>query len=55
MGSLCFFQVTYSFQPHFGPGIGSASNEMSTKNLPERKERPVRKAENLIAICEPIV
>jgi hypothetical protein len=29
--------------------------EMSTRNLPEGKERPTRKAENLTAICEPIV
>jgi hypothetical protein len=29
--------------------------EMSTKNLPGDKERPVRKADNLIAICESIV
>jgi hypothetical protein len=26
--------------------------EMSTRNLPGRKERPVRKADNLTAICE---
>jgi hypothetical protein len=29
--------------------------EMSTMNLPGGKERPARKAENLTAICEPIV
>jgi hypothetical protein len=29
--------------------------EMSTRNLPGGKERPVGKADNLIAICEPIV
>jgi hypothetical protein len=29
--------------------------EMSTRNLPGGKKRPVRKADNLIAICEPIV
>jgi hypothetical protein len=29
--------------------------EMSTMNLPGGKGRPVRKADNLIAICEPIV
>jgi hypothetical protein len=28
--------------------------EMSTINLPGSKERPVRKADNLTAICEPI-
>jgi hypothetical protein len=29
--------------------------EMSTKNLPGGKGRPARKADNLTAICEPIV
>jgi hypothetical protein len=29
--------------------------EMSTRNIPGGKERPARKADNLIAICEPIV
>jgi hypothetical protein len=28
--------------------------DMSTKNLPEVKGRPARKADNLTAICEPI-
>jgi hypothetical protein len=29
--------------------------EMSTRNLPEGKGRPMCKADNLTAICEPIV
>jgi hypothetical protein len=29
--------------------------EMSTRNLPGGKERPARKADNLTAICEPII
>jgi hypothetical protein len=29
--------------------------EMSTGNLPGSKGRPARKADNLAAICEPIV
>jgi hypothetical protein len=29
--------------------------EISTRNLPGGKGRPVRKADNLTAICEPIV
>jgi hypothetical protein len=29
--------------------------EMSTRNLPEGKGRPARKADNLTTICEPIV
>jgi hypothetical protein len=29
--------------------------EMSTRNLPEGKARPALRADNLTAICEPIV
>jgi hypothetical protein len=29
--------------------------EMSTRKIPGGKARPTRKADNLIAICEPIV
>jgi hypothetical protein len=29
--------------------------EMSIRNLPEGKGRPKRKADNITAICEPIV
>jgi hypothetical protein len=29
--------------------------EISTRNLPGREGRPARKADNLIAICEPII
>jgi hypothetical protein len=29
--------------------------EMSTRNIPGGKEQPARKADNLTAICEPIV
>jgi hypothetical protein len=29
--------------------------EMSTTNFPAGKEQPTRKADNFIAICEPIV
>jgi hypothetical protein len=37
--------------------LGSAQplTEMGTRNLPGGKGRPVRKADNLTAICEPIV
>jgi hypothetical protein len=43
------FQLIWSFKPHYGPGVDLASN------LPEDKGRPARKADNLTAICEPIV
>jgi hypothetical protein len=37
--------------------VGSTQplTEMSTRNLPESKGRPARNADNLSAICEPIV
>jgi hypothetical protein len=36
-------------------GSTQSQTEMSTKNLPGGKERPARKADNLTAICEPII
>jgi hypothetical protein len=36
-------------------GSTQALTEMSTRNLPVDKMRPARKADNLTAICEPIV
>jgi hypothetical protein len=36
-------------------GLTQSLTEMSTKNLPGGKGRPARKADNLTAICEPIV
>jgi hypothetical protein len=36
-------------------GSTQPQTEMSTKNLPGGKELAVRKADNLTAICEPIV
>jgi hypothetical protein len=54
-----FFQLTYCFQPHNGPGVHSASNRMSTRNRKVMflgsRARPSRKAENPTAIYEPIV
>jgi hypothetical protein len=32
-----------------------SASKMSTRNLPGRKGQPARKADNLTAICEPIV
>jgi hypothetical protein len=34
---------------------GQPLTEMSTRNLPGGKGRPARKADDLTAICEPIV
>jgi hypothetical protein len=36
-------------------GLTQPLTEMSTKNLPEGKGLPARKADNLISICESIV
>jgi hypothetical protein len=36
-------------------GSTQALTEMSTRKIPEVKGRPARKADNLTAICEPIV
>jgi hypothetical protein len=56
MRSLDFFQLTYSFQPHY-VALGSTQplTEMSTRNLPAGKGLLARKADNLTAICELIV
>jgi hypothetical protein len=45
------FQSTYSFYPHYSPGVDSVLTEMSTRNLLVSKARSARKA----YICEPIV
>jgi hypothetical protein len=36
-------------------GSTQPQTEMSTRNLPGGKRRPARRADNLTAICEPIV
>jgi hypothetical protein len=36
-------------------GLAQSLTEMSTRNLPGSKGRPVRGDDNLTAICEPIV
>jgi hypothetical protein len=54
-----FFQFTLSFQPHYGPRVDSASNRNEYQeyfwNVLGGKGRPARRADNLTAICEPIV
>jgi hypothetical protein len=45
-----------SFQPHYGPGVDSASNRNEYQESSwVGKWRPARKADNLTAISEPIV
>jgi hypothetical protein len=36
-------------------GLTQPLTEMNTRNLPGGKERPVHKADDLTAICEPVV
>jgi hypothetical protein len=36
-------------------GLTQPLTEMGTRNIPGGKKRPARRAENLVAICEPIV
>jgi hypothetical protein len=36
-------------------GSTQSLTEMSTRNLPGGEGRPTRKADNLAAVCEPIV
>jgi hypothetical protein len=40
--------------PHYGPGVDLDCNR-STRYLPGGKWLPARKADNLTAICEPII
>jgi hypothetical protein len=57
--SLNVFQLTYSFQPHYGPEVDSASNgneyQEYSWNILGGKGRPARKADNLTVISETIV
>jgi hypothetical protein len=39
----------------YGPGVDSAYNRNEYQESPKGKVRPVLKADNLTAICEPIV
>jgi hypothetical protein len=50
-----FFRFTQSFQPHYEPGIDSASKINEYQNLLGSKARPARKGDILTVICEPIV
>jgi hypothetical protein len=49
------FKLTWSFQPHYGLGVDSASNRNEYQESSWGKGRLVRGADNLTAICEPIV
>jgi hypothetical protein len=53
----CEFEsrLDHSFSRTMGLWSTQPLTEMSTRNLPGGKRRPTRKADNLTAICEPIV
>jgi hypothetical protein len=55
MRSLDFFNWPNSFSPTMIRGSTHPLTEISTRNLPGNKGLPVSKADNLAAICEPIV
>jgi hypothetical protein len=52
-----FFSLPNPFQPHYGPGVDSASNgnEYQESSWGVKGDRPARRADNLTAIFEPIV
>jgi hypothetical protein len=52
---LDFFNWSNSSSRRMALGSTQPLTEMSTRNLPEGKGRPARKADNHIAIFEPIV
>jgi hypothetical protein len=55
----CIFSTYLILPAAIGPGIYSASNEMSIRSIQitflGNRARPVRKADILTTICEPIV
>jgi hypothetical protein len=50
-----FFKLPNPYSQTMALGSTRAVTDMSTRNLPGGKVRLARKADNLIAICEPIV
>jgi hypothetical protein len=50
-----FFNWTNPFSRTMAPKSTQPLTEMSTRNLPGGKGRPVCKVDNFTAICEPIV
>jgi hypothetical protein len=50
------FSIDLNPSSHFMTLVSTQPlTEISTRNLPEGKGRPARKADNLSAICEPII
>jgi hypothetical protein len=55
MRSLSFYNLHNPSSRTMALGSTQPLKEMSTKNLPGAKGWPARKADNVTAICEPIV
>jgi hypothetical protein len=55
--TVCPAYLILIFNGEYTVALGSTEplTEMSTRNLPGGKGRPERKADNLTAICEPVV
>jgi hypothetical protein len=53
--SLDFFNRPNPSSRTMALGSTQSLKEMSTRNLPGGKGRPARKADNLTAICKPVV
>jgi hypothetical protein len=51
--AIVIFQLTESFQLHYGPGVHSLHNR--NRNLPGVKGWSLHNAENITNICEPIL
>jgi hypothetical protein len=51
-----FFQLTKYFQPHYDPGVDSASNrnKYQESSWTTKSGWPARDVDNLTVICEPI-
>jgi hypothetical protein len=50
-----FFNLPYPSSRTVALGSTQPLTEMSTRSIPGGEGRPARKADNLTAICEPIV
>jgi hypothetical protein len=52
-GEVDFFNLPNPSNPTMALGSTQPLTEMSTRNLPGGNKWPARRADNLVAICEP--
>jgi hypothetical protein len=52
---IFFFKLPNPSSRTMALGSNQSLTEMSTRNIPGGKKRPARRADNLVAICEPNV